>query len=66
MLELHEENILPYWEVLDCLLAHTQQGRTADSPALGRTGARDETFFFLILHRVIHVNVPALMHVYEG
>lgn len=43
MLELHEENILPYWEVLDCLLAHTQQGRTADSPALGRTGGRDET-----------------------
>lgn len=43
MLEPHEENILPCWEVLDGLLAHTQQGRTAHSPERGRTRGQNET-----------------------
>lgn len=43
MLELPGENIRLYWEVLDCLLAHTQQGKTAGSPALGKTRGEEET-----------------------
>lgn len=37
MLGLHEENILLYWEDLDCLPAHKQQDKVTGSPVLEKT-----------------------------